>query len=617
MTIQDLYTQYLDGKVTKQKFLYEARRDQNLTMISPTNSFDDVVKILKNKSIISEKAHKEAKQSTGKQDVEIIAKTIDMVNPYEYANGMDYELGIIDIPAPDGDLDEGNVLRAQKKVLANLTKNPSYYTEKLYGRVKFDGDETVEINKGSMDAIGKGKKNIIREGGNLGHNELSSIHPEGADWVVTFRGPEGTTEKTFKSEEEARKFQDGLDEGYEDNQMTNWSKVVQALSEFGSKDEIKQYLTSLYQSGDTFETIDDYVEDFRNYVADKGLDEHGQYAGKVADVNPRTQGKLKEEVLPDFKAWMALYKNNSNAFAAEFKKIGLDSSMPPSLAFNKLTDKQKKEVYSNVAVNAASNKGLKEGYTPFPMNEDQEAVLRRYAESTGIAFENLLNMVAEAKAKKKAKKDYDGDGKVESSEEEYKGSRDKAIKNAISETGRRTSLNDLFKALDDKEFSKEEISDIDFLAGEIDDIMDKMFDDVADNPKELAKRYQDKKSNISEDLDLGHQDNEPHMIKGELYQIAKKATELYKMLNALDNMGEVDFPHWWQAKVVLAKNYLTGAKDYLDSALAIGNEEGEMEEAIALKDKAGNTQYAKDSTEASNIERAAKAKGVILTKTPV
>jgi uncharacterized protein YjaZ len=122
MTIQDLYTQYLDGKVTKQKFLYEARRDQNLTMISPTNSFDDVVKILKNKSIISEKAHKEAKQSTGKQDVEIISKTIDMVNPYEYANGMDYELGIIDIPAPDGDLDEGNVLRAQKKVLANLAK---------------------------------------------------------------------------------------------------------------------------------------------------------------------------------------------------------------------------------------------------------------------------------------------------------------------------------------------------------------------------------------------------------------------------------------------------------------------------------------------------------------
>jgi hypothetical protein len=551
MTIQDLYTQYLDGKVTKQKFLYEARRDQNLTMISPTNSFDDVVKILKNKSIISEKAHKEAKQSTGKQDVEIIAKTIDMVNPYEYANGMDYELGIIDIPAPDGDLDEGNVLRAQKKVLANLTKNPSYYTEKLYGRVKFDGDETVEINKGSIEAIGKGKNaKIIREGGNLGHNELSSIHPEGAYWVVTYRGPKGTTEKTFKSEEEARKFQDGLDEVFEGGFVSRGA-ILKALDDIGSESEIRQYLTSLEKAGDKFETVDDYVEDFRNYVADKSLEEHGDKFDKISDVNPLTQGKLKE------------------------------------------------------------------GYTPFPMTEDQEAVIRKYAESTGIAFENLLNMVAEAKAKKKAKKDYDGDGEIESSEEEYKGSVDKAIKGAISELGRRTSVNDLFKALDDKKFSKEQINDTDFLVDEIDDIMDKMFNDVADNPKELAKRYQDKKSNISEDTDLGHQDDEPYFIKTELYQIAKQASELYKMLNALDNMGEIDFPHWWQAKIVLAKSYLAGSKDYLESALAVGNEEGEMEEAIALKDKAGNTQYAKDSTEASNIERAAKSKGVILTKTPV
>jgi hypothetical protein len=519
MTIQDLYTQYLDGKVTKQKFLYEARRDQNLTMISPTNSFDDVVKILKNKSIISEKAHKESKQPTGKQDVEIISKTIDMVNPYEYANGMDYELGIIDIPAPDGDLDEGNVLRAQKKVLANLTKNPSYYTEKLYGRVKFDGDETVEINKGSMDAIGKGKKNIIREGGNLGHNELSSIHPEGAYWVVTYRGPKGTTEKTFKSEEEARKFQDGLDEVFEGGFVSRGA-ILKALDDIGSESEIRQYLTSLEKAGDKFETVDDYVEDFRNYVADKSLEEHGDKFDKISDVNPLTQGKLKE------------------------------------------------------------------GYTPFPMTEDQEAVIRKYAESTGIAFENLLNMVAEAKAKKKAKKDYDGDGEIESSEEEYKGSRDKAIKGAISETERRTSIKDLFKALDDKKFSKEQINDIDFLSGEIDDIMDKMFNDVADNPKELAKRYQDKKSNISEDTDLGHQDDEPYFIKTELYQIAKQASELYKMLNALDNMGEIDFPHWWQAKIVLAKSYLAGSKDYLESALAVGNEEGEMEEAIALKDKA-------------------------------
>ena len=39
MTVQNLYTQYLDGKVTKSKFLYEVRRDQNLDMISHKNNF--------------------------------------------------------------------------------------------------------------------------------------------------------------------------------------------------------------------------------------------------------------------------------------------------------------------------------------------------------------------------------------------------------------------------------------------------------------------------------------------------------------------------------------------------------------------------------------------------
>ena len=79
MTVQNLYTQYLDGKVTKAKFLYEVRRDQNLDMISHHNNFDDTIKILKNKNIISEKASKDSKQPTGKQEVDVIAKTIDMV----------------------------------------------------------------------------------------------------------------------------------------------------------------------------------------------------------------------------------------------------------------------------------------------------------------------------------------------------------------------------------------------------------------------------------------------------------------------------------------------------------------------------------------------------------
>jgi len=42
----------------------------------------------------------------------------------------------------------------------------------------------------------------------------------------------------------------------------------------GTKMEIQSYMDSLKRSGDEFDDVDDYVEDFKNYVADKSLQEH-------------------------------------------------------------------------------------------------------------------------------------------------------------------------------------------------------------------------------------------------------------------------------------------------------------------------------------------------------
>ena len=74
-------------------------------------------------------------------------------------------------------------------------------------------------------------------------------------------------------------------------------------------------------------------------------------------------------------------------------------------------------------------------------------------------------------------------------------------------------------------------------------------------------------SPLSEDLDLGHEDNEPHMLKGDLYRIGKYAMELYQMVDGFEGKGEVDFPHWWQSKIVKAKDILVSAKHYLDFEL--------------------------------------------------
>ena len=67
------------------------------------------------------------------------------------------------------------------------------------------------------------------------------------------------------------------------------------------------------------------------------------------------------------------------------------------------------------------------------------------------------------------------------------------------------------------------------------------------------------------DLDIGHQDDEPNMLKKDLYDVITYAAKLYKQLDKYDQHdGEVDFPHWWQKKVTLAREYMSAAQHYLE-----------------------------------------------------
>jgi len=83
----------------------------------------------------------------------------------------------------------------------------------------------------------------------------------------------------------------------------------------------------------------------------------------------------------------------------------------------------------------------------------------------------------------------------------------------------------------------------------------------------LSKPLNEKQTELDEDLDIGHQDNEPHMIKAELYQIGKYAMDLYKMMDGFEGEQEVDFPAWLQSKITTAKNMMSSVKHYLDFEL--------------------------------------------------
>ena len=74
------------------------------------------------------------------------------------------------------------------------------------------------------------------------------------------------------------------------------------------------------------------------------------------------------------------------------------------------------------------------------------------------------------------------------------------------------------------------------------------------------------KESVNEDRDIGHQDDEPNMLKSTALEIMEYGKKLMDKLDAYDDMEEeVDFPNWWQAKLIVSKEYLQKAYHYLDS----------------------------------------------------
>jgi hypothetical protein len=132
----------------------------------------------------------------------------------------------------------------------------------------------------------------------------------------------------------------------------------------------------------------------------------------------------------------------------------------------------------------------------------------------------------------------------------------------------------------------------------------------------IEKAMQKEDEPISEDLDLGHQDDEPGMLKADLYRIGKYAMELYKMVDKYDKMeNEVDFPHWWQAKITKSKEMMVSAKHYLDfemkepeidAMVGVASEEGAIDEK--LKPSMGAGAYVEDFKDSKAPQFKGKSK---------
>ena len=107
MTTLELYRKHKKGEIGRDRFLYEVRRDNNLPWVTNTTSYDDAVKILKNKGIIREAQFEPQNIPTD--------PLVDRVNPYALKREVEKLL------AKETELTNDSYKRALNKAAKKLT----------------------------------------------------------------------------------------------------------------------------------------------------------------------------------------------------------------------------------------------------------------------------------------------------------------------------------------------------------------------------------------------------------------------------------------------------------------------------------------------------------------
>ena len=218
--MKNISTQYqdlLEGKMTQAQFLRNARM-MFPSFVTNHNSFDDSVKILKNKGMLVEG--------------DAVKGAPDKEPTYDYPTQPGKYKKVVQEPEVD---EQDGIYPA-----TTLTDIPKEEVSKpIKSKTRPDGLEDIKNNdtKNEMKKV-----KVVKE--NLGHNETSSIHPEGRFWIVTYRTADGTKEKSFESEKVARKFYNTLDET-----QLNERSFDEIFADFIENDDPKELITYIKAKG--------------------------------------------------------------------------------------------------------------------------------------------------------------------------------------------------------------------------------------------------------------------------------------------------------------------------------------------------------------------------------
>ena len=210
--ISGQYQDLLEGKMTQAQFLRNARM-MFPSFVTQHNSFNDSVTILKQKGMLNEG--------------DAVKGTPDKEPTYDYPTQPGKYKKVEQSPEVD---EQDGIYPA-----TTLTDIPKEKVSKpIKSKTRPDGLEDIKDNdtKNEMKKV-----KVVKE--NLGHNEISSIHQEGRFWIVTYRTADGIKEKSFESEEEARKFYSTIDEN-----QRSFDDIFADFVETDDSTEIKSYIKS-------------------------------------------------------------------------------------------------------------------------------------------------------------------------------------------------------------------------------------------------------------------------------------------------------------------------------------------------------------------------------------
>lgn len=142
--IQKQYTDLLEGKMSKANFMRNVRMEfpQYVTNVT---SYDDSIKILKGKRILSEAKQPEGVYGHNPSAEVTKYPNFDTVNYTQLMKGMKYELSLMDA------ITDENLVLAKEKALKALTKDPMAYRELMIANqkaiTKMDQDQNMKAVK--------------------------------------------------------------------------------------------------------------------------------------------------------------------------------------------------------------------------------------------------------------------------------------------------------------------------------------------------------------------------------------------------------------------------------------------------------------------------------------